>query len=120
MKIDKLTIVGGIIFLSGIIGDFLASDEIKANPFKYGLSMINGKSDPIILIAQYGMYVGFIGLGLSVFGIYITSTKSMKTCSQCAERVKSEAKICRFCSFDFTEGSPSLKSKDTEKLLTEK
>ena len=40
---------------------------------------------------------------------------STKPCPQCAERVKAEANICRFCSYDFSKGTvaPALGDADT-------
>jgi len=44
----------------------------------------------------------WVGLFLLAGGIMIARSAGRKTCPQCAERVKYEAKKCRHCGHDFS------------------
>ncbi|MDP2603467.1 MAG: zinc ribbon domain-containing protein [Deltaproteobacteria bacterium] len=42
------------------------------------------------------------GIAMVALGWFISHNAVRKTCPQCAERVKYEAKKCRHCGFDFS------------------
>ena len=75
MKITGWTKIGAIVFIIGVLGSFLAKEIIKSNPFKYGFSAFSGEFNLVIFVAQYGIYIGLVGVGVAFVSFIAESQK---------------------------------------------
>jgi ribosomal protein L37AE/L43A len=63
-----------------------------------------------LFLGTPGLAGGFsfwVGIGLMAVGWFISDSANKKTCPQCAERVKYEAKKCRHCGHEFAAAARS-------------
>jgi hypothetical protein len=72
------------------------------------IGLMNDKQNYLIfggLLTVVGIFMAVSG-GKSEKANAITTTDDNKKCPQCAEMVKAEARICRFCNYQFADEIP--------------
>ena len=123
-SMKKIGITLLVLGVAGIIYACNMKTTVEIDDWKYGIhtkASVNNiglmdKRRNVLILSGLSMIGGIILFGIgSIKGSH--NPDELKTCPYCAEKIKKDAKICRFCNCELPEEIKNSKNKYTEEEL---